>query len=422
MTDGAPHVLVVGGGREIPGRIRGLGARTTTLCRQVVLDSVREPEANVSVHALPDDSPAEWWVELASVLHRRDPFTAVASFSELDQDKAAAVAAALGLSWHSPETVAAVHDKLRMRTVLAEHGVDDVLARPVHSVADVVAAGEAVGWPVVVKPVSGWASAGVSVVPGPEAAQAAIDRAAAAEVHQGHDLMVEQYVPGREYSVEALSEDGVHLVVGITEKDSDPRTRIEVGHLVPARVDAQLADDIARFVSAVLTALGVRSGLSHTEIMVTGEGDLHVIETHVRPAGDEIPELVADALGVDLVGAAIRQTLGEAVLAEVRDQLAGGTPRHAAIRFVLPGLRAQVVDVEGVEEARKVPGVVDVRVTVGPGDELAPAEDSFGRAAQVRAVGDSADDALEAVGRAASTIGFVVRITGSAVGSGSATG
>lgn len=409
MDGPVPHVLIVGGGREVPGRLRTEGARTTTICRQTVLDSVQDAQANESVHALPDASPVDLWVDLAAVLHRHDEFTAVASFSELDQDKAAAVGRALRLPWHPPETVAAVHDKLRMRTVLAEKSVDSVYAEGVSCAEDVVAAGAKVGWPVVLKPVSGWASAGVSVLPGPQGAQAAIDRALAADVHQGHALMVEEYLAGQEYSVEALSEHGAHLVAAITEYESDPRTRVEVAHLVPAELSEDLADNIARFVSAALTALGVRNGLSHSEVMVMPDGGIHMIETHLRPAGGQIPTLVLDALGVDLIGAAVRQALGHDVLAATQEQLSRPSSRYAAIRFLTPDVHGRLVQVEGVAAAEGMPGVREVRVHLREGDEVSPVQNSFGYAGHVRTLSDRAGAAHRQALEAAAAIDFVVR-------------
>lgn len=196
------HILMIGGGREIPGRVRAAGARTATICRHVVLDSVREPEANTSLHSLPDGSDPDTWVALARHLHALDPFDAVACFSEIDQDKAAAIAAGLGLRGHGAETVAAIQDKVRMRACLRKAGLTSVEVAEVSSVEDVLAASESIGWPLVLKPASGWASAGVSILRGPDELAAAWDRAVNAEVHQGRTLMVESFLPGEEFSVD----------------------------------------------------------------------------------------------------------------------------------------------------------------------------------------------------------------------------
>lgn len=402
-----PHILVVGGGRDIPGRLRAAGAQTTFLCRLEVLPSIREVERAAGVHALAHSAPAEAWTELAALLHARRPFTAVASFSELDQDKAALVARALGLPWHSPETVALVHDKLAMRERLRETGVDATRNALASSAAEIVAFGAAHGWPVVVKPARGTGSSGVTVVTGPHEAEAAWDWAAGAEWTQSPAILVEEYLTGGEYSVETISEDGVHRPVAVVAKHALPTHCVEVGHVVPAGLSANDQAGVYTFVQEVLTALGVRQGVTHTEIKVGDDGRVRVVETHLRPAGDAIPVLVDEALGVDLIGLLIEQTLGRPVLDRLRP---GGDPADAegaggaAVWYAVPRFPGRVTELTGLEKARAVQHVVAVAAETEAGALLAEVRDSFSRVASVRAVAPTAERALAAARVAAELI------------------
>src|SRR6202034_1370156 len=93
-----------------------------------VLPRVRNAEANTRVFVFQDGRPADEWVRAARWVNEIDPVTFVATYSEKDQDKAAAIGAALGLRAPSAETIRRVHDKAAMRQALAAAGVDDTVA------------------------------------------------------------------------------------------------------------------------------------------------------------------------------------------------------------------------------------------------------------------------------------------------------
>ena len=160
----------------------------------------------------------------------------------------------------------------------------------------------------------------------------------------------------------------------------------------------------------VLEALGVEFGATHTEI-VLGPAGPRVIETHVRMGGDEIPALAFDATGVDLAEYVVRQTVGEKVLPEIRAVLAEERPaRYSAIWFVAAPVAGVLADIGGLDEARKVKGVTEVQLLVRPGGTIGALESSASRVAYVRAVGETADAAVDAARNAAAHLEFQLRV------------
>src|SRR5258708_2512337 len=121
------HVLVVGGGMEMPTLLRPLstGVRTSVVCQLAIIPKLREQTGHERSLGLRADAPTSAWLEAVHALHRVDPITRVASFGERDQDRAAAIAESLGLAMHSSQTVEWVHHKPSMRERLASLGVDD---------------------------------------------------------------------------------------------------------------------------------------------------------------------------------------------------------------------------------------------------------------------------------------------------------
>jgi len=160
----------------------------------------------------------------------------------------------------------------------------------------------------------------------------------------------------------------------------------------------------------VLEALGVEFGATHTEVVLTAAGP-RVIETHVRMGGDEIPALTLDATGVDLAEFVVRQTVGEKVLPDIRALVAEERPaRCSAIWFVAAPAAGMFADVSGIDEALNVEGVTEVELLVKPGSTIGALESSDSRVAYVRAVGETADEAVRAARKAVAHLEFQLRL------------
>ena len=404
------HVLVVGGGGEIPGIIRSLGggdARTSVICRTAVVNSLREPKGHTRIVALPADADPQEWIDSARAVHEAVPFTAVGSYGEIDQHHAARIAAALDLPMHSIETVAAVHDKALMRERLRRAGIDDTPAAIVGDLAEARAFAERHGYPLIAKPVQGAGSTYVASVAGPDDLEAAFERASTVSDWSTGTVLLERFLTGPQVSVEGLSENGEHLVVAVTAKFSEPRHLVEVGHVCPAELDGPTGESIVAYVSSVLTALGIRDGVTHTELVLTGAGP-RIIETHVRLAGDEIPDLVREAVGVDLAECVAKQALGIPALSDAAKTLDEVRPQGSAIWFAVPDAPGTLRAVEGVDEASDLPGVTKVQALLKAGDRTGPLRSSYDRGASVRARAATAAEAVRLAREAAGRITFVV--------------
>jgi biotin carboxylase len=407
------HVLVVGSGRDLPARVRRAlpGTKTSVICRLEFVAKLRELTEHTRVIAVRHDAPDGEWVALARAAHELHPFTRIATFGETDQDRCAVIGEALGITTHSPRTVELVHDKQAMRARLRETGIDTTASAVVADVDALTAFVREHGFPCVVKPVAGSGSEGVAVVRQESELASAFERAGARfEGLPDAGVLVEQFHEGPQFSVEAFSELAEHQVVAITRKFSDPTTFVELGHVAPADLTPAQQEDVHEYVQRVLDALGVEFGATHTEIVLTPAGP-RVIETHVRMGGDEIPALAFDATGVDLAEYVVRQTVGEKVLPDIRAVLAEERPaRCSAIWFVAPPVAGVLADVSGLDEACNVKGVTDVQLLVRPGGTIGALESSDSRVAYVRAVGETADLAVDAARKAAAHLAFQLRV------------
>jgi biotin carboxylase len=275
-------------------------------------------------------------------------------------------AVALGLALNPVRALDAVNDKAATRRVLAAHGLSPVRCRVLASPDQVPAAIADLGPPVVVKPTRLDGSRGVRLIRRPgELAEWA--QTLAGYRYDGQ-VLVEEYLRGPEFSVEVLTVDGRHHVIGVTEKLTDGF--VESGHCFPADLSPARHAAITDLVTDFLEAAGYRFGPTHTEVKLTDDGP-RIIESQARLGGDRIPQLVAVATGFDPESAVFGALAGKPV-----DTVVAG--RLGVIRFfrLAPGLLESVT---GLDEIAALPYVHELRFKHQAGDLLPATVDSATR-------------------------------------------
>ncbi|GIG61888.1 hypothetical protein Lfu02_62600 [Longispora fulva] len=293
---------------------------------------------------------------------------AVLTFSERQLRLTSDLAAALGLPGHSPDTARALTDKYLQRERLRAAGVDRLRCARLSGPGDWPAAVAAVGLPAVLKPVRGEGSRDTHRILDAAAGGRLVD-----ELHRrgAADLVLERYLAGRDtgpygdyVSVESVVTHGRVGHVAVTGKYPLLEPFRERGQFWPAHLDHDESAAVADLAGRAVAALGVRTGVAHTEIKLTPDGP-HVIEVNGR-LGGQLHDLGLRAGGPDLVTLAGRAALGEA--------LDIGPFRPDGVFFQhnnpAPVLACRLVAVRGVPQVRGMAGIDGYRRFVQPGAEL----------------------------------------------------
>jgi biotin carboxylase len=303
------------------------------------------------------------------------------------------VAEALGLPGIGYEAAMRATDKWAMRTALTHAGVAVPKFALATSVADAVAAAERIGLPVVIKPADNQASRGVTRVDEPVALQQAAERALTAS--RSGRVLVEELLVGTERSVESFVSDGrvTILGVGIKQKSAPPYCfdlQLDYGDGGP---DTELTE-IASYNERVIAAVGLSSGFAHAEMVVTRDG-VRLIEVAARSCGARVvSDLLPRLTGIDLLGARIRQALGEAVA------LPPVVPKRAGILRFLELPEGVIRRIAGTEEAAAEPGVVHFDFAARVGDRLRRPVSGDQRPGFVLAAAETAAEAAAVAARA----------------------
>ncbi len=355
-----------------------------------------------------DQTDVSHLIEIAQSLHRAEPFDRVYSFHDTTQELARCLSEAIDIDFPiSQKLIALAHNKYEMRRHLESCGLDNVKSGVVESLAAATSVATEFGFPVIIKPTEGTGSSGVSKVNN----AGEIDAAVAWLKQCGNDfpILIEQFVSGREFSVESFSENNQHRVLSITEKFIDSSSFVEKGHLMPARITSEEWQSITDYVVKVLSAIELQDGPSHTEIILSAtDGTPCLIETHTRPGGDRITDLLTHVTGYDVFELTCQQLMGKSVLADIPDPIVAKA--HCAIWFSTVEFSEPVSlgNSLNFDEVEQWPGITELKILKPKGSKLAKVTNSFDRVSMAVAVADSSDGALDLAKKAVSALKFEI--------------
>lgn len=165
-------------------------------------------------------------------------------------------------------------------------------------------------FPLIVKPTDRSGSRGVEKVLDPYQLEKAIQRAKT-ESFSG-EAIVEEFVTGREISVETISFEGKHYVLQLTDKVTTGAPYfVELEHHQPSSLPEGIQQQIRELIPHALDALHIQYGASHSELKITENNEIKLIEIGARMGGDFIgSDLIRLSTGYDFLKGAIDVALG----------------------------------------------------------------------------------------------------------------
>lgn len=178
-------------------------------------------------------------------------------------------------------------------------------------------------FPCVVKPCVGCAKIGVSYAEDLPAFHAAVQYATD---HSDGDILVEEYVPGREFSVESISFRGKHDIVQITDRVlSGPPHFQELEFHQPSALSPEEKDRIVGIVRRILTRIHFENGATHIEMKIMEDGSIFLIEVNPRGSGSETASrLVPLSTGFDYIASMIMVAVGRYETAAIENVACSG--------------------------------------------------------------------------------------------------
>jgi biotin carboxylase len=326
---------------------------------------------------------------------------------------AARVAAHFGVPWHSPEAAAISRNKVRSRERLAAAGLP-VPWFGVLSPEETDPRGLGAPLPCVVKPVILSASRGVIRADSEDALVEAVARLrhilAAPDVRALRDpdadvILIEGFVPGREYALEGLMAGGRLHTLAIFDKPDplDGPYFEETVYVTPSRAPESVQTGIVHAIQAAATALGLSDGPIHAECRVH-QSRVVVLEIAARSIGG----LCARALS--FVNPSGRRIPFEELLL----RFAAGmewkdwtrVPEASGVMMIPIPAAGVFRGVTGEAEALRTPGITGVQITAKTDQQLLALPEDSTYLGFIFATGPSADAADASLRRAHACLHF----------------
>lgn len=314
-------------------------------------------------------------VDAIAAAAERRPVDGVIAVGDRPVVLAAHAAEELGIPWHSVAGATASADKRRSRALLAAAGLPSPRFAIVRVSERDIRNPDAVGFPCVVKPVGLSGSRGVIRANDPEQFAGAVWRIRAllarpqiraARGGLEDELLIEEFIQGREFALEGVLTHGVLTTLAVFDKPDplDGPFFEETIYVTPSRLPDATQRELAFRVEQAARALGLQHGPIHAECRVNETG-VYLLEVAARPIGGLCSKVLrfvdvdeeARQETVSLEHVLLEHALGETRPRWMRER------RAAAVMMIPIPKRGLLKAIHGEAEARAVRGVDQIRIT-----------------------------------------------------------
>ncbi len=304
------------------------------------------------------------------------PLDAILAVDDAGTILAAEASSRLRLPHNPVEAARATRDKPLMRRLLDEAGIASPTWRVIPLDRDARREAGSIDFPCVIKPLALSASRGVIRANNPDEFVAAVGRLR--EILRLPDVkeecgeaansyLVEDYLPGDEVSLEGLVEDGALHVLALFDKP-DPLTGPffeETIYVTPSRLPRDRQRSVIDTAEAATRALGIVNGAVHIELRLNDDG-VFPIDVAARSIGGLCGRTLSFGVGMSLEELILRHATGSPIESFDRAEDAAGV-----MMIPIPA-GGTLLAVGGLEQARGIPGVDAVTISIPIGHEVVP--------------------------------------------------
>jgi len=339
------------------------------------------------------------------------PFDAIVSTDDDGVVLAAMASDALGMPHNPLLAVLSARDKYQTRQALTAAGMRSPEYQRFSVDDNPQQAAAQVSYPCVVKPLALAASRGVMRADNPEQFVVAFERLVSIlsgiehgdGTQVGDQILVEGFIPGDEVAVEGLLMAGELQVLAIFDKPDplDGPFFEETIYVTPSRHPTQVQDEIVDATRQAVAALGLTEGPIHAEMRVNDQG-VWILELAPRSIGGYCSRALR--FGAD---AALEELILQQALGGPLGSTEPASPASGVMMIPIPEAGI-LCEVRGVESAREVPGIDEIRLTLPVGQAVVPLPEGSQYLGFIFSRAENPERAEAALRRAHQSLTFVI--------------
>jgi biotin carboxylase len=258
-------------------------------------------------------------------------------------------------------------------------------------------------FPVVVKPADNCASRGITIVKDSLQLEKAIK--VAKNNSSNGTYIIEEFIDGKEYSVDTIVYKGVVYPAGISDRIFLPKDNyaIQDGSITPSFLPEETQKRIYWIMQDCADALGVKWGALKGDVIISLNNQICILEVTARLSGGFDSQFRKPySYGINLIKATIDLACGKEL------DFADLIPKWSKFSqtftiFPKPGI---IKEIKGENELWKIPGIRQVFLTKHVG-ELVEYKSCADRVVHIVACADTYDELQKTIQKARETLQFI---------------
>ena len=298
----------------------------------------------------------------------------ILSTSEYFLEQAALLSKKIGFVGNDPMSIRLCMDKARFSELAQKKALPVPSFFKANNIHQVKKLASELSYPVVVKPAEGTGSVNVLKCETFDEVLTHCQKILSYCVNERGEpvtpqIVIQHFIPGKEYSIEAFGCGNSTKIIGITEKHlGNPPNFAEIGHDFPSELIEEEKKAIEELVQRTLQIVGLKYGPSHTEVRVN-DGKVTLIELNPRLAGGMLRKVIEYVHQVDLLNRILDVTLNpeESHLIEWPHTL-NSPESFASVRYIMANKKGVIENIDLGFNSKS--GVLDFGWFKKPGDFL----------------------------------------------------
>jgi len=256
-------------------------------------------------------------------------------------------------------------DKNYFLDLASNNGVKTPLHYKISEPNDLLFYARKIGYPVIIKPLDGQGSKGVSFVDNDSALKDAFQEALAYSI--GGKAVIEEYISGVHYSAEWFRENGKTVFGVVSEKINSGAPYFGITqHLIPAPLSKNLNLEVKRTLDLLCDLFEIEGGPVNFDFILANENEIYLIEMGTRLAGNGMPELVKRSFGIDTYTMNLQIVTNQ----PVNELKKVNFKEFSALRLINADSDGIFSGISGLEELKKHPAFADIQIFKNPGNPV----------------------------------------------------